>query len=168
MWEHFLSFFVSPEQTKFISSPLLFLAFGNFSQRVTVHGTSPDPGPSEHYAPRLQGWLQQRSTWRHTQLKDKAHWFLPDREVGGGCQSNAWTSMRERERNVDLLLMDLLPHCAQIFYLHTCETADGFPYARVLYGWCRVSVTALVPNVHVNAILPYLSGQWEAVHCSSA
>lgn len=162
MCEDFLSFFVSPEQTGLVSS-LLFsqcvLAFGNLSKRVIVHRTSPDPGPgpAEQHAPRLQGWLQQRFTWRHTQLRTKPTGFSQTERWGVAVRAMQGQARERKMQTCWWICCSSVRVCvnAETFYLRTCETADPVLCARV-------------PNVYVNAIMLCLSRQWEAVHCSWA
>ena len=107
--------------------------------------------------------------------EDKAHWFfLPDREVGGGCQSNARREReRERERNVDLQ-MDFAAAMCECVYVCLCR---NLPFVRQLVNYtCMCAVWLMyivwvhtrVPNEYVNAIMPCLSGQWELLLCSWA
>ena len=61
--------------------------------------------------------------------EDKAHWFLPDREVQGGVAVRAMQGQaREGEKcrladGFAAAMCVYVRMCAEISYLHTCETA---------------------------------------------
>lgn len=84
---------------------------------MTAHRTGPDPDtlPS--------GLVTAKICMTSHSAKDKAHWFHPDRELGGGCQSNVRTSERLADGFAAVVCVCV---CAEIFYLHTCETAGRF------------------------------------------
>ncbi len=155
MWEDFLSFFVSPEWTESIPSLL-------FPQWLSILGTQVKEWLCTGHARTQACWttctspsglVTAKICMTSHSAEDKAHWFLPDRAVGGGCQSNARTGEREKCRLADGFAAAMCVYvcvCAEILYLHTCETAGGFPNARALYGWCRVWLHTRVPNVYMS------------------
>lgn len=99
--------------------------------------------------------------------EDKAHWFLPDGEVGGGGGFDGATQGRVKEaaRKKRMLLQRcvLLRVICPEGHLHTCYTADAgrfhMQHVCIMGDAERVPVHTRVPNECVNAIMHCLPGQ---------
>lgn len=144
---------LSPEQTaltNYLFFPLCVSVLGNLIKNVCAMGQAQTQADwTTRTSP--SGLVTAKICMTSHSAEDKAHCFLPDRVVGGGSKSKAWTLL------LQWAYICVCTNCAATVY--TCESAAGYSNARVLYGWCSVRVLTRVHNVNAHAIKPCLSGQ---------